>query len=44
MNYVMYCTAKNKLYTGGYKIYTTQKSNIQETLENEISSVDLKKW
>lgn len=31
-------TAEMLLYSGGYKIYTTQKSNIQETLENEISS------
>lgn len=31
-------TAEMLLYSGGYKIYTTQKSNIQETLEKEISS------
>lgn len=31
-------TAEMLLYSGGYKIYTTQKSDIQETLENEIIS------
>lgn len=26
------------LYSGGYKIYTTQKTNIQETVENELKN------
>ena len=32
--------AEIQLYSGGYKIYTTQKSNVQSALEGELSKED----